>query len=300
MTVSFGLILAILILSWAWRRWYIMFTLYILWNSIWWYADYLMWHTDDYLDIWRQYNIINILNPYFFYLYAQTLSHKFHKQLNIFFGGVGSMLIFLNYYRNILIPDSIVELTWYELFKNIFSYNVLALYALWLYWISALWIYKNYKSSKKIVKILIVLGAILTTIGEFVSYSTVYSEITYSIPYLDLSFVFPYLITYLVLKHRLFDARSSLLHLLRWIFIYWSWLILVSLMGWWIMVFSHREIVYNLDLVFLVAIFAITTKLLAKSHWIRRRFQISDLVKLEKSVQEFLTSSSVYTHMMNS
>jgi hypothetical protein len=61
------------------------------------------------------------------------------------------------------------------------------------------------------------------------------------------------------------------------------------------MVFSHREIVYNLDLVFLVAIFAITTKLLAKSHWIRRRFQISDLVKLEKSVQEFLTSSSVYT-----
>lgn len=60
-------------------------------------------------------------------------------------------------------------------------------------------------------------------------------------------------------------------------------------------VYLEREIIFNVDLALLVAIFVTITTLLAKSHWIRLRFQISDLVKLEKSVQEFLTSSSVYT-----
>lgn len=60
-------------------------------------------------------------------------------------------------------------------------------------------------------------------------------------------------------------------------------------------VYFQREIIFNIDLVVLVSVFVIITTLLSKSHWIRRRFQISDLMKLEKSVQDFLTSSSVYT-----
>jgi hypothetical protein len=81
------------------------------------------------------------------------------------------------------------------------------------------WIYNNYHANITIRR-MILLACICTIIGDFYSFGTVYLESLYSQPYLAYLICFlPYGITYLTLRHRLFDARSSLLHLFRWIFI---------------------------------------------------------------------------------
>lgn len=252
-----------------------------------------MGNADDYIDIWRVFNVINILNPYLFYIFSQQLSGKFYKSRSIVFGCFGIALIFLNYYKNTLIPDLILEMTWHELFLNIWPYNFLVLYSSILFLLSSFGLYKNYTSKSALMKKLLILWALLTTFGDMFSYGTVYSETLYNLPYFDVSFIFPFIITYLVLKHRLFDARSMLLHMFRWIFIggiggiigfglYWG-LLQYGLIG-------HFEIALLLvDLIPIVIII-----FLARSHHVRSYFQLSDVVRLEHDAYDFTTSSAVY------
>jgi hypothetical protein len=110
-------------------------------------------------------------------------------------------------------------MTGVELMKNIILYDIFVIYNYALLILGTLWIYKNFVG-KTAIKRMILLGCICTIIGEVYSYATVYFEFLYDSPYIVyLNWLLPYSITYLVLKHRLFDARSILLQMLRWIFI---------------------------------------------------------------------------------
>gem|GEM_PF-968853 len=57
--------------------------------------------------------------------------------------------------------------------------------------------------------------------------------------------------------------------------------------------------VFNFDAIVLAVVFLILLLILSRSHVIRSRFQISDILKLEKSAQKFQIETSVYTSHNN-
>jgi hypothetical protein len=116
-----------------------------------------MSETEEYIGIWRAFNIINILNPYLFYIFVQQISKKFNRSLSVIFALFGIVLIFLNYYKNILIPDVILEMTGYELFTNIWAYNLLVLYSGILFLFSSICLYRYYIAKSIAIRRLLIL-----------------------------------------------------------------------------------------------------------------------------------------------
>jgi hypothetical protein len=175
--------------------------------------------TEDYMPLWRLYNFCAILLPLSFFGFTQDFTKKRSRKLTIIFSIISGVFLFLNYYKNILMPDTMAELTGLELFISIPFYNIFALYSCGLIIFSTYWIVRYYTGNNIIHRWLIA-SYILTCIGEIYSYAGVYNTDLYNYPYIA-SFVnfLPYFIAYLIFKHRLFDARSMLLKMLRWIFI---------------------------------------------------------------------------------
>ncbi len=191
-------------------------------------------------------------------------------------------------------PDAFLELTGIELMKEIIWYDLFIVYYCTLLIMGTYWIYKNYDGNKTIRK-LILIACICTIIGDTYSYATVYFESLYNQPYWAyIICVLPYCVTYLVLRYRLFDARSVFLRMMRWVFIIVSSFLIVGLLYWALTYYFHHTIIFNLDLIVLVAVFIIILAIFTKSHTIRSWFELSDLVRLERAVQDFLLASSVY------
>jgi len=193
-----------------------------------------------------------------------------------------------------MIPDLIIEMTWYELFLNIWPYNFLVLYSCVLFIIATIWLYKYYQWRNIIIRKLLIFGAFLSTFGDIFSYWTVYSEALYSFPYFDVSFIFPYLLTYLILTERLFDARWILLQIVRWILIGGTGISVGFALYW---IFGKYGLITHFEFMLLIVdlIPMIIILWLSKSHRIRSLFRLSDVVHLENDAFEFTASSAVYT-----
>ncbi len=281
----------LMIVSGSYKK-YRAFTLYIILMAVWGYADYLMGKTEEYIGIWRLYNFCNILNAYLFYIFSNEFSQKYNKKNITIFWIICVFFLFLNYYKNLLIPDSIVELTGTELFKSIWLYDFFVLYYIGLLMMWTLWIYQNFKGNVKIRKF-ILLACILTLIGDTYSFGTVYFEWLYNFPYIAYLICFlPYLVTYLIFRHRLFDARSTLLRLLQWGFIVGLWIIAAASIYeilWKYGYYPHLDI----PLISITAVWVTTIFLLSKSNKIHKWFQLADIRELERGVWDFLTSSVV-------
>ncbi len=286
-------ILLIIVFSGAIKK-NIWFALYLFLFALWWYADYQMGIVDDYIPVWRLYNFCAVILPLAFFGFTQDLTKKKSKSLMIALCIIASIFLFLNYYQNMLIPDIMGELTGWELFRAIPLYNIFVVYACWLILLSTYWIIRYYTWSQ-IVHRWLIASYLLTCVGELYSYGTVYVEALYNYPYIAYFVNFlPYFMAYLVFQHRLFDARSMLLHVLRWMFIGWAGVISGFILYWLFGKYgfiSHFEIALLIvDLIPMIIIF-----LLSKSHRIRSIFRLSDVVRLENDVYNFTASSTVYT-----
>lgn len=291
--VSYIPIFLIIVFSGAVKK-NIWFALYLFLFSLWWYADYLMGMTEDYMPIWRIYNFCTIILPLAFFGFTQDLTKKKVKKLMVALYIIAGAFLFLNYYQNLLIPDVMWELTGWELFRAIPLYNIFVVYACALIVLSTYWIVRYYTWNPIVHKWLIA-SYLLTCIGEIYSYGTVYVEALYNYPYIAYFVNFlPYFMAYLVFQHRLFDARSMLLQVLRWMFIGWSGVIAGFILYWLLGKYgfiSHFEIALLIvDLIPMIIIF-----LLSKSHRIRSIFRLSDVVRLENDAFNFTASSTVYT-----
>lgn len=269
------------------------FTGFIIMMAIWWYADYLMWQTEEYIGIWRLYNFCNIFNAFLFYVFANELTKKYNKKMILFSGLICVFFLFTNYYNNLLIPDAALELTGLELMQEIHLYNLFVVYYCWSLIMGTWWIFKHYKDTK-IARRILLLSCIFSIIGDTYSFWTVYYESLYNFPYIAYLICFlPYFVTYLIFRHRLFDARSTLLKMLKWGFI----ILLGFIVGLWIYKwFASYNLYAHFDIPLMAIIWWCITAiiLLSKSEKIHQWFQLSDINILEKWIYNFLASSSVY------
>lgn len=285
--------ISLLMIFSGWFRKNKAFTGFIILMAVWWYADYLMWQTEEYISIWRLYNFCNILNAFLFYLFASELTKKYNKKWILFSAVICIFFLITNYYDNLLIPDAVMELTGIELLQTIHLYNLFVLYYCWSLVAGTWLIYKHYHDTKISKKILL-MSCLLTIVGDTYSFWTVYFESLYNFPYIAYLICFlPYFVTYLIFRHRLFDARSTLLKMLQGGFILFiGWII-----GWSVYSgFAFRGFYAHFDIplivIMLVSIWSIIY--LSKSEKIHIWFQLSDFTTLEKQIAEFLTSTAVY------
>ena len=269
------------------------FTGFIFLMALWWYADYLMWQTEEYIGIWRLYNFCNILNAFLFYVFANEITKKYNKKAILISGAFCLFFLFINYYDNLLIPDDVLEITGIELLKTIHFYNLFVIYYCISLAMGTWWIYKHYKDTKTARKILLI-SCILTIIGDFYSFWTVYFESLYNFPYIAYLICFlPYFVTYLIFRHRLFDARSTLLQMLQGGFIIFIGIIIGALIYNWFAsygLYAH----FDIPLITIVLWCIGTIVYLSRSGNIHTLFQLSDIKILEKWIWDFLTSNAVY------
>jgi hypothetical protein len=108
--ISYVLILILMVFSGAYKQ-YKAFTVFIFLMALWGYADYLMGQTEEYIEIWRSYNFCNILNAFFFYVFAQEFTKKYNIKYIVISGILCCFFLFVNYYNNLLIPDAVLEVT---------------------------------------------------------------------------------------------------------------------------------------------------------------------------------------------
>jgi signal transduction histidine kinase len=269
------------------------FTGFIFLMALWWYADYLMGQTEEYIGIWRLYNFCNILNAFLFYVFANEITKKYNKKGIIISGAFCIFFLFINYYDNLLIPDDVLEITGIELLKTIHLYNLFVIYYCVSLLMGTWWIYKHYKDTK-IARNILLLSCILTIIGDSYSFWTVYFESLYNFPYIAYLICFlPYFVTYLIFRHRLFDARSTLLQMLQGGFIVFIGVII----GWFIYswfasygFYAH----FDIPLITIVLWCIGTIVYLSRSGNIHTWFQLSDIKILEKWISDFLSSNAVY------
>jgi hypothetical protein len=99
-----------MVFSGAYKQ-YKAFTVFIFLMALWGYADYLMGQTEEYIEIWRSYNFCNILNAFFFYVFAQEFTKKYNIKYIVISGILCCFFLFVNYYNNLLIPDAVLEVT---------------------------------------------------------------------------------------------------------------------------------------------------------------------------------------------
>ncbi len=269
------------------------FTGFIFLMALWWYADYLMWQTEEYIGIWRLYNFCNILNAFLFYVFANEITKKYNKKAILISGAFCLFFLFINYYDNLLIPDDVLEITGIELLKTIHFYNLFVIYYCISLAMGTWWIYRHYKDTKTARKILLI-SCILTIIGDFYSFWTVYFESLYNFPYIAYLICFlPYFVTYLIFRHRLFDARSTLLQMLQGGFIIFIGIIIGALIYNWFAsygLYAH----FDIPLITIVLWCIGTIVYLSRSGNIHTLFQLSDIKILEKWIWDFLTSNAVY------
>lgn len=269
------------------------FTGFIILMAIWWYADYLMWQTEEYIGIWRLYNFCNILNAFLFYVFTNEITKKYNKKVIIGSAILCVFFLFTNYYNNLLIPDAVLEITGVELIKVIYLYNLFVLY----YWASLIlgtwWIYRHYKDTK-IARNILLISCILSITGDMYSFGTVYFESLYNFPYIAYLICFlPYFVTYLIFRHRLFDARSTLLKMLQWGFIIAIGFLVGTLIYKW---FTFYGLYAHFDIPLMTMMIGclVTILLLYKSQKVHEFFQLSDITILEKWIYDFLASNNVY------
>jgi|GEM_PF-3742949 len=79
--------------------------------ALWGYADYQMGQTEEYIHIWRQYNFCNIFNAFLFYLFSNEFTKKYNIKILVISGVLCCFFLFTNYYHNLLIPDSVIDMT---------------------------------------------------------------------------------------------------------------------------------------------------------------------------------------------
>ncbi len=269
------------------------FTAFIILMAIWWYADYLMWQTEEYIGIWRLYNFCNILNAFLFYLFTNEITKKYNKKVIIGSALLCVFFLFTNYYNNLLIPDTVLEITGVELIKTIFLYDLFVLYYCWSLMLGTWWIYKHYKDTIVTHRILLI-ACVLSITGDGYSFGTVYFESLYNFPYIAYLICFlPYFVTYLIFRHRLFDARSTLLKMLQWGFIIFiGFLVGILIYRWFAFygLYAH----FDIPLMTIIGGCIIAIFLLSKSQKIHEWFQLSDITILEKWIYDFLASNAVY------
>lgn len=80
------------------------------------------------MPLWRFYNFTNILNGYLFYIFSNEITKKYNKKIIIVAGVLCAFFLFLNYYNNILMPDAFIEITGWELMKEIIWYDLFVIY----------------------------------------------------------------------------------------------------------------------------------------------------------------------------
>lgn len=120
-----------------------------------------------------------------------------------------------------------------------------------------------------------------------------YFESWYNFPYIAYIICFlPYVVTYLIFRHRLFDARSTLLKMVQWGFIVGIGTLVASVLYGILMYYGFPPHL-DIPLISVVSVFVITIFYLSKSLRIHSWFQLSDIRGLERGVGEFLLSSAV-------